>query len=589
LDKIIEVSKMLSSKHLMTLEPSVQIITPGTSRGLSEKVASEAASWARQVTPEPGKTFILVLALGASEYYGPNRNGDGFKDSELRKSYKTFEDLAHVYMHHKNKDPEKSVGSVVKSFYNPDMRRVELILKLDNKKAPDVADKIAKGQTVAVSMGCRIKKDVCSICGHEAANRSQYCDHAKFQMNDILPDGRIVFVDNPSPKFFDISIVWRPADKTGYMLKKVAYDMSQRDVGEPSTVLAEKLARKNVLSSYIQKAADIDKIVQGIGFGAPQEERGRSLHSEWLKHIVPKIVSDYKPLANRDLKWLSGKSFPKVLKALSSMGILLTTPEFLNLFFMKTTGKPAPEGAADKLVALQGDIFDLMANHPELTEVVVNSGVLPEEGETKEAELLSRMGKYYSSRSLEKDNLLKKSASITYTPMTPRLSEYMNKARLEGDMATLTYTDPNSGKVHYTDRGSARAARSARKEQAKLLGSLGAAAMSLIAYRGLRGLGRARAAAPVGLIGGSTGLGIYGATTAGKKIRTDQGVLVDPSLTFNVKQGSAKLSLALSIDYARNGSIKTASTSNGLRDLVGSSEDLDFNFVAQSIGRAILE
>ena len=70
--------------------------------------------------------------MGASEFYGPNRNGDAFRESELIKTHKTFETNAHVYKSHVNKDPAKSYGKVVKSFYNPDMHRVELILEIDN-------------------------------------------------------------------------------------------------------------------------------------------------------------------------------------------------------------------------------------------------------------------------------------------------------------------------------------------------------------------------------------------------------------------------------------------------------------------------
>ena len=44
------------------------------------KTASEALDYIKHVTPEPGKTNMLVLALGSEEAYGPNRNGDGFPE-----------------------------------------------------------------------------------------------------------------------------------------------------------------------------------------------------------------------------------------------------------------------------------------------------------------------------------------------------------------------------------------------------------------------------------------------------------------------------------------------------------------------------
>tara|TARA_Y100001973_G_C4912984_1_gene192800 strand:- start:179 stop:415 length:237 start_codon:yes stop_codon:yes gene_type:complete len=74
-----------------------------------------------------------------------------------------------------------------------------------------------------------------------------------------------------------------------------------------------------------------------------------------------------------------------------------------------------------------------------------------------------------------------------------------------------------------------------------------------------------------------------------KKILTDQGVYVDPTLTFNVKQGQEKLSLALSVDYARNGFNKTAAFRGAIKELSRVEHDLDFDYVALRIGKAILD
>ena len=71
------------------------------------------------------KTYALVNALSAGEYYGSNRNGDYFPEEALKEYHKTFEALGHVYRHHVNKDPKKSMGRVVFSHYNRDMHRVE--------------------------------------------------------------------------------------------------------------------------------------------------------------------------------------------------------------------------------------------------------------------------------------------------------------------------------------------------------------------------------------------------------------------------------------------------------------------------------
>ena len=109
---------------------------------------------------------VHLIALGASEAYGPNRNGDGFKEATCRKYHDTFVKFAKFFRNHKNK-PEKGdpfYGYVKDSAYNEDMRRVELLCALNMNKAAAsrngglVADaeieKLAKGEDFPVSMAC---------------------------------------------------------------------------------------------------------------------------------------------------------------------------------------------------------------------------------------------------------------------------------------------------------------------------------------------------------------------------------------------------------------------------------------------------
>ena len=120
LNKIVELDEHFSGSR--GLEPTVQLIDFNT------KTASEASDWSRSIRPVPGKTYILVLAMGASEFYGPNRNGDAFRETELKKCHKTFETNAHVFKSHVNKDPEKIMSFIqekvpgVKFFPLPERR-----------------------------------------------------------------------------------------------------------------------------------------------------------------------------------------------------------------------------------------------------------------------------------------------------------------------------------------------------------------------------------------------------------------------------------------------------------------------------------
>lgn len=134
----------------------LSLVSPNTFEKTAE-MSEELEAFVNSIKPTKGFSFALVNALSAGEYYGSNRNGDYFPEKALKEYHKTFEVLGHVYKHHVNKDPKKSLGSVVFSHYNPTMHRVELILKLDNSKASDVIEKLDKGFLSAVSMGCGIR------------------------------------------------------------------------------------------------------------------------------------------------------------------------------------------------------------------------------------------------------------------------------------------------------------------------------------------------------------------------------------------------------------------------------------------------
>jgi len=69
-------------------------------------------------------------------------------------------------------------------------------------------------------MGLRTPYEICSICGH--VTRGSYenrCKHLKFEMNKVYPDGRRVYAISGVPmNIFDISIVYRPADRVAYAM-----------------------------------------------------------------------------------------------------------------------------------------------------------------------------------------------------------------------------------------------------------------------------------------------------------------------------------------------------------------------------------
>lgn len=195
------------------------------------------ADAARKIDLHPGEELIHGIALGATEFYGPNRNGDGFKEAACRIYHPTFVKSARWYRHHNNKDTKKSYGVIKYSCYNEDMKRIELLAALNRTKeaaernggliADEELEALHNGKDVPTSMACKVAYDVCAGCGNKAKNRTEYCTGTdeggmckrggvKNHMGFVHNDGFMNHVDNPHPHFFDWSQVHRGADRTSW-------------------------------------------------------------------------------------------------------------------------------------------------------------------------------------------------------------------------------------------------------------------------------------------------------------------------------------------------------------------------------------
>lgn len=240
-----------------------------------EAAAAEIDDFVKAIKPREGFFYLHINAMGAGEWYGSNRNGDYFPESQLIKWHKTFETSpAHVFRHHVNKDPAIAIGKVIFSYYNPRMHRVELVAEVDKTKASAEYSRIMAGDFPMTSMACHTPFDVCSVCGNKATSRSMYCEHLNNHLNELLPDGRKVMSMNVGPlKFFDISIVIRPADVTSSVLQKVASDVSaigSVEQAEMEGVQFEGRVKSASLKKIaVEKVADLIKHIDGeIAAGA---------------------------------------------------------------------------------------------------------------------------------------------------------------------------------------------------------------------------------------------------------------------------------------------------------------------------------
>ena len=166
------------------------------------------------------QTDLHVIALGAYEGTGYNRNGDCFKESECVKNHNYFVKAGRaIHRHHKNKPSDPKFGVIKASAYNEPMKRIELIIGLDNDKCSDILNEQEKRGHTNWSMASKQAHDICSWCGHKAKNDSERCAHIPKNIGDIDKTGEFCGMINPDPKWFEISYVHRPADRIGMSLK----------------------------------------------------------------------------------------------------------------------------------------------------------------------------------------------------------------------------------------------------------------------------------------------------------------------------------------------------------------------------------
>lgn len=307
--------------HFSDLEPTLSLINiEGSSAHLIKQASDQRINdYVADLSPKPGKFYLHILAMGAGEFFGANRNADYFPEDNLIRYYKTFEESGHIFRNHINKQVERAIGKVIYAIYNERMHRVELIAEVDSILGKDLTDRIEKGDYPAVSMAARTPWDECSICGNRATSRQAYCDHLKYELSKIHPDGSKSMAMNIAPlRFFDLSIVVKPADITASVLQKVA--SAEQVIG--SAELAE-------INGMVEKSAKLMKF------------------SELIKEIRGTVLSSTPALdnliANSDPDWtliepLSHLPLNQVISSFVKLGMTPSSKFLAELIALKHFG-----------------------------------------------------------------------------------------------------------------------------------------------------------------------------------------------------------------------------------------------------------
>lgn len=321
----------------------------------------EIAAYIEQAKPLPNLVQVLLTALGSYEFWGQNVNGDRFREKALKHEgndfgYRTFETNANYFTHHVNKDPSLAKGKILKAVWNDKAKRVELVVGIDVNLDPEGAAMIDRGEDLTFSMGAKVPFDVCSICDKRAKTRNEYCDHLRYLMNQIDPvSNLLVGADNTIPRFFDMSRVLIPADKTAHMWTKIAsaanpYQqlgsayLASLPPGRMNDVpyLMGKVAEQR--EEYSRKLADVKKkatISKRIEMKVTPE------FAQKLETSVPvaqALLQETSPsLSNEDLGKIQAMkaSLPQIISTFLALGMIPKEGETVQLL----RGSPEPEKA----------------------------------------------------------------------------------------------------------------------------------------------------------------------------------------------------------------------------------------------------
>lgn len=386
-------------------EPLVQIIRPGESIKTASHMLPSVREFIDALKPDPRYTYVLVNAMGYSEFYGSNSNTDWYGYNP----HLDFNGLLHappdfgqdqatdkmhgvawpygfpsyygatVYAHHKNTDPQQlGFGDVVFVAPNPVMKRIELVERVFNEEArkkghTSILSRIAAGERVDVSMGCKVPFDLCSICTdwaevkrawstfnpelhkhpgitilayHKhvkpirglAVTKVDYCEHMVRQRGQIFPDGRKVFVYNDFPRFFDISYVWVGADRTA----RVMWSMGEApapttrrttsDAGDIARILEQILAKTSSVKLSAMEKEIPDGIAEAVQLDAD---------------TAPDLSGTFEVLVGGS-KEQPTDAVKTLLSTLVALGIFPTPKEFQTLALHNVVGGQLIKRALDE-------------------------------------------------------------------------------------------------------------------------------------------------------------------------------------------------------------------------------------------------
>lgn len=238
-----------------------------------------------EFAPDKDHFMLHIVGMGDQETYGPNKNGDGFPKAALDKYIDTFVTDGCFFREHRNRCQEtQGIGVIKAAGMHPKMRRAELIVWGNKKKAEEEYEMAKSGKQLSFSMSCRVPYDVCNCCEKKASSPKNYCEHLKHNMLQYIPEfKKYAFAINDHPKFFDMSRVGKPADRIAHYL---AYAFPEE---------GEKSASFNGVINGAQWAEFEGVSLPGDAAAWTPEQKALleklAAHEEYIQHVFKNIKS----------------------------------------------------------------------------------------------------------------------------------------------------------------------------------------------------------------------------------------------------------------------------------------------------------
>lgn len=320
--------------HLEVVKPAQGIVK------MASEISNEASTYVKTLQPDNNIVYILTNALGASEFYGPNKNLDYTPEAELsgggnEYGYMTFSN-AFVYRDHLNKDPKYKVGDVLRAFYNPRMHRTELLLAVYKHKAPDIVLRLEQmeqsNDLVGVSYGLKCPSEVCSICGNRNTTRPTRCVHLKYELGKVYPNGSKTMAITEKPIFYDISFVWNRANLEAIVMTKLA-----------SVAAVDEQTKNSAVDKIVETNPSVLEVYQNLS-----------------DKVVAKLVQNEPDISPEEIAALGEVPLKQILASLSVLGIMLSPEELIAV--LKRKPKEITDLGKFSWVDANPKVYDIMVN-----------------------------------------------------------------------------------------------------------------------------------------------------------------------------------------------------------------------------------